>query len=394
MKKILAIVLCLAMVLSMTACFGKDDVSEADPTISQTDDATQEQNATESTAPIHDEDDETHGKDKESHDEECNDPSHDHDIEVMPIDPAEKQAMWEQVFANGELVVNADSMKLLIADMLSMQVLSDDENQYVEIAAADDSMGVALYRRGEDVYCKQYGPDEDGVLACEWYVCEFPEDMENAEVSIMDSAETSVIDAAELMEMLKNIESMKYVGTEDGLDNLVLICVDTMNEVEELPESNWVTTFDATLEVEYNGVVGQFRYTTQTNGGSGSSRGCHWESDEEPLEDILDWEFDQETLTLAKDDEVLQCTLIEDHLLSDDDENSGLIEVRIQVNPTTCELVSMSFEVDGEVGAIQFINCDSVDEYIELPDNIEETIPAEEAAMSLMMIIFAIAMGE
>lgn len=388
MKKLLAIVLCLAMVLSLTACgFINNDEDETTPTVSQNDNATQ--------AP---------------HEDECDDPSHDHSHDHAET-PDEKQAMWEQIIADGGLVTNADSLVYTVDGIMDIELLNDGENQYIAISDADDTMGMALYKKGEEVYAKEFGIDEDGVLACEWYVCEFPEGGEDgSEITIMDDAESTVVDTESMMAMLSNITEIKYVETIDGLDVLVLKCVDMSTDEDEweveFDDRAWVTVFDATLEVEYNGVVGQFRYDIQTDNDGGESWSAYWVSEEEPFEYVSDWEFDSKDLTLTKDDEVLQCILIEDHLAEvtapeEDgvkaeeiaDEMQNMIDVRIKADPATYEMKEMEFEMDGQTGRVEFMHCNNVTDLVDMPDEITETMAADEAAMSFAMMIFAIALS-
>lgn len=320
---------------------------------------------------------------------------HEHGDEEHLLTADDKQAMWENVLSEGKLAINSDCTEVVLTDVLKMQILSDSDEQYVSVESIDGLAGAALYRQGDKVYFKEFGEDENGVLGCMWYECVFTENSEGSvDITILDDAEKSIVDTEYFIDMLNDVISLQYIETVDGYDHLVLKC-NYVGEEIEMESDEWTRTFDALLEVEYNGVVGQFRRTEAVDANGEIAWSSRWETEEKPLESMYDWEFDVETLTLTNGDEVLQCKLIKDNIADGTmtSTESGAFYIHVLANPNTFELKTMSISMNGETCSIEFVDCHDVSELIDMPEGVEEIIQAEDAAMGFAMMMFMMIMN-
>lgn len=363
MKKIIAMILVLTMVFGLVAC-GKKDV-EQNPTqeIEQTDSTGA---ATESTS----------------------DPTEAVSDDSTQIDG--RQELWEKVFTEGTFKVSANSLEMIMPDGSNITILSDpDGKAYLSVSGTDEegnSAGSALYKQDDSTaYFHSFGQAE-GQAVDEWYICEMTneEDSSTIDGTISESGDTS-----EMFKALESIEKIVYVKSVGDLDYVDIYCA-----AEELNTETWETTYDVTISFEYDGQVGEMRYTENTYVDDwGTSSSMHWKTEIDSME-LFDWDFDKETMTLVHEsdpNQVLKCTVVKDHL---NDTTEKLPTMRIVIHSETYEVSETTLMQDGYEMTVKFINCDDVSEFVELPDNIEEKKPAEDAVMEIGMMMFAVILSQ
>lgn len=350
MKKILALLLVLVMVIGVFAgCGEKKEPPKNDPTT----------NTTPSTE------------------------------DSKPIDPAEKQKLWEKVFTEGTYKFASESFEMHVGGLMFITCLTDGESAYVAISGEiedEGKVGVALYQKDKDTaYFRQFG-EEEGEEVDKWFKCIANEDGEGG----FEDATDDVTSTDEFKEALNAITSVEYVETIDGLDHILIHYI-ASEEEEDDEENTWVKTVDMTIEIEYNGEKGQYRYYEQTDADGFTSNGTISTSAIEGFK-FNDWEFDKETLTLTKGEESIKATLIENHL-EEKEEEKAAVTMDVFMNPETIEIEKMS--IIGEEDAmttIEFVDCEKVEDIVKLPE-ITEEISEEDAVMQLVMMMFALALG-
>lgn len=362
MKKIIALLLVVAMMSCMfVGCGKKDDVPEKDPTenvqVEKPEDTKPEEKPDES---------------KPS--EEVTEPSEE---DTKPSE--DKQALYEDVFMNAKFKVASESFKMNAADLIKSTLLVDKNNVvFYEMAGSVDGeeIGVALLIKDtNDVYMHQFGT-EDGVAVDQWFKCTIAEGTENDADETIDGVATT----EEFTGVIGDVNKVEFVESVDGLDKVILYAPVPESEYE-MPE----LAVDMTVEVEYNGAKGTYRYQEYATGGSGysSTNGIDGFS-------FGDYEFDAEKLTLTKDDEVIQCTLITNHL-ENPVELATEIKIEVLIDPATYAIHKMVMtDETSAVSTIEFIDCEDVLAEVELPENMEE-MPLEEAMMTFVMVMLGLA---
>ena len=364
MKKIIALLLVVAMMSCMfVGCGKKDDVPEKDPTenvqVEKPEDTKPEEKPDES---------------KPS--EEVTEPSEE---DTKPSE--DKQALYEDVFMNAKFKLAAESFKMNAADLIKSTLLVDKNNvMFYEMAGAveGEEIGVALLVKDtNNVYMHQFGT-EDGVAVDKWFKCTIGEETENDAGETIDGMATT----EEFTGIMAEINKVEFVETVDGLDKVIVYSPVPESEYE-MPEM----AIDMTIEVEYNGEKGTYRYQEYVGGGSGysSTSGIDGFS-------FGDYEFDAEKLTLTKGDEVIQCTLVTDHL-ENPVELATEIKMEIMIDPETYAIHKMVMtDETSAVSTIEFVDCEDVMAEVELPETMEE-MPLEDAMMTFVMVMLGIALS-
>jgi hypothetical protein len=361
MKKIIAILLAMVMMFSMVACCNND--ADKDPT-------------TPPTASQDGEKDPTTNPDADPSEPDTTEPSVD-----------DRQAMWEQVFSEGSFVMNANSFKMDMGDIMNITLLTDANGKaYMSISGTVEEEGeitVALYAFDEKTAYFYMSGEAEGQAISQWYKCEINNDEDGA---VLDDTMDGTADMSEMMAALEAIEKIVYVESIGDIDVLDIYYTPAADE-----EDDWTTTYDATIKVEFNGIEGEFRYTESTSDdGWGTSSSSYWEKEIEGM-DLFDWDFNRETMTLTKDDQTLNCTLVTDHLNVEGEEQKTVM--RIEIDSKTKEIKKMSVTEDDATVAVEFITCEDVSAEVELPETVETTMTMEDAAMQFAMTMFAIIMS-
>ena len=289
-------------------------------------------------------------------------------------DAADKQAYWETVFATNDFAMNTNSVKMNFNDLFKMDVLTDAEGRtMVGISGVVEGteVGVELYKLSDtENYCREYS-SADGTVEETWAAVTI------AEGETFLGEDSAVVADEDLTAWQNSTETATYIGSHDGLDYVEIMYVDS--DAEE--DDDWVTVIDASYEVEYNGNVGLFQYTAkETKEGTGKINSSYWLV-EIPDENIEDWTFDSEALTLTKDDVVLDCVLVDDYMNQPVEE----IPVILILNPENNNIVGMQMEVEGMMCAISFAEIDNLSSLVTIPADMTNTVTAEEATMSLAM---------
>lgn len=362
MKKIIALLLVVAMMSCMfVGCGKKDDVPEKDPT--------------ENVQVEKPEDTQPDEKPDESEpSEEVTEPSEE---DTQPSE--DKQALYEDVFMNAKFELAAESFKMNVADLIKSTLLIDKNNvTFYEMSGSVEGaeVGVALLIKDtNNVYLHQFGT-EGGVAVDQWFKCTIGEETENDAGETIDSMATT----DEFTGIMAEISKVEFIETVDGLDKVIVYSPVPESEYE-MPEM----AVDITVEVEYNGEKGTYRYQEYVGGGGGysSANGIDGFS-------FGDYEFDAEKLTLTKGDEVIQCTLITDHL-ENPVEMATEIKLEVLIDPETYAIHKMVMtDETSAVSTIEFVGCEDVLAEVELPENMEE-MPLEEAMMTFVMVMLGLA---
>ena len=367
MKKIIVILLTMVMVFSLAACGGNDetDNTATPPTSSQT----EEQNN--STGPAT---------------EPITDPSEDSTElpETEPVVIDDKQAMWEKVFSEGTFTMNANSFEMVMEDIMVITLLSDENGKaYMSVSGTVDgegNMGVALYKHdNETAYFHTFGSDVEQNVD-QWYLCEITNEDDD---TTLDETMDGAADTNEITGALESIEKIVYIESIGDIDYIDIYYIPAEDDGE-----GWTTTYDATIQVEVDGVVGEFRYTEETSDdGWGESSSSYWETEIEGM-DLFDWDFDKEAMVLTKDDQTLNCILVKDHLNTPSEKQS--VVMRVEIDSNTYEIKKIITTEDDMEVSIEFLTCENVAEFVEIPENVEETMSIEDAAMEFGMTMFAL----
>ena len=361
MKKIIALLLVVAMMSCMFVGCGKKDEPVKDPT--------ENVQVEEDKTP----DDVTQPDDESTPSEEATEPSEDEDSS------ADKQALYQDVFQNAKFKLASESFKMNAADLIKSTLLVDANNVvFYEMSGAveGEEIGVALLiKDSNNIYMHQFGTEE-GVAVDQWFKCTIGEETENTAGETIDSMAAT----EEFTGIMADISRVEFVETVDGLDKVIVYSPVPESEYE-MPEM----AVDITVEVEYNGEKAEYRYQEYASGGSGysSTNGIEGFS-------FGDYEFDAEKLTLTKDDEVIQCTLVTNHL-ENPIELATEIKMEVMIDPETYAIHKMVMtDETAAVSTIEFVECEDVMAEVELPDTMEE-MPLEDAMMTFVMVMLGLA---
>ena len=304
-----------------------------------------------------------------------------------PTTPAEsRQEELEKIFTEGTFVVNANSFKISVGDIVDIVGLTDTNGKcYFGVSGTIDGeeTGATLYQHSDSiVYFHQFGNGE-GQTIDKWYKCNIASiDSED----IFNTTESGVANVNDFLDALNQIEKIEYVESIDGVDYVNIHYLPTNEEYE-----GWTIIYDATFNVELYGQSGEFRYTTRTlDDGSGTILSWHWTKEIEGV-DLLEWRFDPKTMILVKDNLIVDCVLVEDHIKNPGKQESMIM--RVAINSTTNEILIMSMIEDGVVTSIEFISGEDVSIYVELPEYIDGKMALEEASTELTMTALAIIMA-
>ena len=277
-----------------------------------------------------------------------------------------RQELWSKVFENKEYKFASNSYKL-VSDIMSITYLTDGTARYLDVSGKDDNdhtigMGF-LAVNAETAYLHRYGV-EDNVETDTWSKCI---NMDAEGVSIDNTIDETNEDNS-FVEAFKSIQSVEYVESIGNIDKLIVYYIPT--EADDSDADSDVI-YDVTLEVEYNGKKGTYRYTESMHDGAVS---CETTSSNF-IEEFSwnDWEFDKETLKLTKDGETIQCSLVEDHLSADTNSNAEVAPVEVYIDSTTYEIHKMVMDVTAEsLSSIEYVKCDDVVKEIAVPETTEE----------------------
>lgn len=368
MKKILALLLAITMVVCMFAGCNKTEEKPDDtkaPTTSV-------------------EDNKDDSKPTEPETPDATEPEDTEPVEGVVIEG--RQEHWETVFANKEHKAAYESFKLNASGIMDTVCLTDGTQAYVSVAGKDDSGNTLeigmLFVDAETIYLYQTGMD-NGVEKTAWFKCVNITKGEEGEDTTDSLTETAGNDD-DFNTAIENATRIEYVETLGKLDHVIVY----YKAVDENVDNGMAIVFDSTVELEYNGVKGQYRHTKKSNG-AGSNISATVTVKEIEGFDWNDWEFDAEKLTLTKGEEVIQCTLVKDHMT----EEAAESKVEVFINYETSEIHKMILtDATGFDSTIEYIDCKSVADVIAPPAEVEE-MEYEQAVMQFVFSILAIAMS-
>lgn len=363
MKKIIALLLAIVMVMSLAACGAKDDApaTEAPKVEAPVETPTE--------APVVEEPPVTEAP------------------EVETPDVANKQALYEKVFTEGTYTIKEGSMKVVMGDILTIDTMFDPEGKvYMAMSGSVEggTMSSALYMVNDETMYAYNKVEMDGEFQETWLKCELTEDF-----NIEDGEVTSDEDVEALMENIKKIE---YVETVDGLDHVILYTEAAAAEYVDDTEY----TVHADIGFVLDGVECVMTYQE-----------ADWTStsyDNVPEDfDSFDWDFDYEAMTMTNEEtnEVLECYIIKDYLAEVEeevveDEGDNLVAVHVYLDPNGYQIQKIDATQDGMAMSFEIYDCANVADFVTLPENVDnlETIPAEEALMSFAMTMMAILLSQ
>ena len=141
MRKLIAIVMCLVIGISMVACGSNKDNNKPTETTPPTNTTTPSEVADSSDATT----------------------------EVVWTD---EQIMWKNIFDEGLFTVESNELNVVIADTLSLNYYNGENERLVSVSDAKNTIAVTLLERNNNLYCKYEGVGADGVSKADWYVCE------------------------------------------------------------------------------------------------------------------------------------------------------------------------------------------------------------------------------
>ena len=296
----------------------------------------------------------------------------------------DKQSLWEDVFANSKYTLDSYSFVMNAAELMKMSVFTNENGKsYFEVAGFDENgndMALGfLFNQNEDVYFHRFGVDGDQKID-QWLKCigmdtdsiEAKEDLDVNDLSNMD-AFTAALGA---------IQKIEYIESIGDIDRLAIHYV----PLEE-SDDEWTTTYDVTIEIEYNGQKGEYRYTEQSTSSGASSNSFSSQSSIEGFS-WKEWEFDKETLVLTKGDQTIQCKLVKDHIAEND--KNAIIEV--EINSKTYAIQKMIMTEDDMEMTIEFVESPNLDELYDLSGDME-SIKYEDAMTEFVMGMLAFALS-
>ncbi len=297
-----------------------------------------------------------------------------------------RQELWNKVFENKEYKFASKSYKL-VSDIMSITYLTDGTAQYLDVSGKDDNdntigMGF-LAINTETAYLHRYGV-EDNVTIDSWSKCV---NMDSEDVNIDDTMDETNEDNS-FVEAFKSIQSVEYVESIGNIDKLIVYYIPTATDSSDTGSE---VIYDVTLEVEYNGKKGTYRYT-ETMCDDAISCGT---TSSNFIEEFSwnDWEFDKETLKLTKNDETIQCVLVEDHLSADTNSNDEVAPIEVYIDSTTYEIHKMVMDVTAEsLSSIEYVKCDDVVKEIAVPETTEE-VDLATAVMEFGFMFIALALN-
>jgi hypothetical protein len=356
MKKIIALLLVAAIMFCALVGCGKNDISGKKPTENV---QVEENTNPEGILP----------EDKSNPTDEATVPSKD---EVATVDY--KETLYENVFKDSKFKLAYDSFKMNADDLIKTTFLIDTNNAiFYEMSGVleNKEIGVALLIKDtNNIYMHQFGTDEYDAID-QWFNCTVNDDTEE------DTMETIDGDAMteKFTRVISEINKVEFVETVDGLDKVIVY-----SPAHESEDETPGLIVDMSVEVEYNGEKGIYRYQKYADGDSGYSSTVSINNFS-----FGDYEFDSEKLTLTNDDEVIQCTLAENHL-ENPVELATEIKMEIMIDPDTYAIHKMVMtDETSAVSVIEFVNCADVMTEIALPEKMDE-MPLEDAMTTFMIV--------
>lgn len=294
-----------------------------------------------------------------------------------------RQELWSKVFEDKEYKFASKSYKL-VSEIMSITYLTDGTAQYLDVSGMDDnSMGMGfLVIDAETAYLHRYGVEDD-VKTDIWSKCI---NMDAEDVSIDDTIDETNEDNS-FVDAFKSIQSVEYVESVGNIDKLIVYYIPAVTDSSDTDSE---VIYDVSLEVEYNGKKGTYRYT-ETMCDDAISCGT---TSTNFIEEFSwnDWEFDKETLQLTKDNETIQCVLVEDHL-SVETNSIKVAPIEVYIDSTTYEIQKMVMDVTAEsCSSIEYVKCDDVVKEIAVPETTEE-VDLSAAIMEFSFMFFAIALN-
>jgi hypothetical protein len=278
-----------------------------------------------------------------------------------------------------------NNVAIYYQDLFTMEAHLDDAGKKVlKLCGKLDGVEqkIELYIISEEeAYFREYMVENEQV-SDKWYKVDAAasEDLNLYDVSLTNNENDAYIKWQE------SIQEITYLGSNNGIDY-----VEVKYTEEDEMASDYIVKVDSTFEVEYNGQTGVFHYYEQTDSTeSFSAITRSWETKIDGL-DLMDWEFDTETMTLTKEDEVLTCKLVSDNLSA----TPEMLSVVLALSPEENTLIAMYMELDGINVAMDLRNISDLSDVMSMPEDINEEITLEDVAMrlamSLMMFAFSLA---
>jgi hypothetical protein len=358
MRKLIIVILALAFVFSFTAC-GKNSGNEdqANSTAPQSSD---DENISVTTIPT-----------------------------ISPDEPTQIRGrceLWDAVFKAGDFRINSNSFTMSWGDDAQIIFLSDDTGKsYISASGSIDVaavIGSTLYKYDDStIYFNTRSSIEEEVVD-RWYLCEITSE---EDIATLNNAMMDKTDVVAITNILNFAEKVDYIESIGDIDYIDVYCV-PMEDGDDDVEGPQLLSYDASICVEYNGAVGQLRYTELSSAeGLRPVISIQWESEIENM-DLADWSFDKESVTLISDvdsSQVVKCSVVRDYLNTELDP----IGVRVVINSKTLDIQKLSW-LDGDYTvAIEFKNCDNVEALVDIPDDIAEKVPVVDAAIQHNMTV-------
>lgn len=286
------------------------------------------------------------------------------------------QQLWEDVFLNNKYKFASNSFKLT-SGCLSVVYLTDGTAQYFKmegdleegkigsgIAAIDD----------ETIYYQQFLNDE-----VTWSKCI---NIDNENVNVDTTIDDAKTDNNDFEAALKTVSKVEYVESVGDVDKVIVYYTPVDEDVDG------TVVYDVSFEIEYNGAKGIYRYTERDEDGMVSSSTMSTDSIDNFV--WMDWDFDKDTLTLTKDEETIQCVIVEDHMADNEEE---LVPIEVYINSKTYKISKMVMDVtETSLSMIEYVTCNNLIAELNLPETFEE-VDLEEAMMEFAFTMLGIAFG-
>lgn len=366
MKKILCCLLAIGMLLSLAAC-GKD--KEPPPTEPPTETQT---------------------------------------TESLPTGPQTiegKQEFWEGIIKKRTYKPASTSLNLLIKDCLNITVYNDERGRFSFVFSERDAeQGInsgiySLYKvNSEEVYLQELAANmttEEFSYTGTWRGVKIDEKKDKqALTQFMNYAISENLPGLDLINKeLNNLQKVEYVQTVDGKDEIRLYCeTDDVSELPLIPDSNAMAVNEYALyDVEHNGETGTLVYLSQEKQTeiiyddeeeseetrpqfeNYTDRDCAW---------IVEPSWARNSTTdLLNKSSVLGKTTIKWTLKQDLIKNPNRVNttiINMVMDPVKQAVCSMSMEKNRLFIKLDYIECTSAVDVLQMPFFVDEEVSASE----------------
>jgi hypothetical protein len=324
-----------------------------------------------------------------------------------------KQAFWEDIIKNKRYRPATNSLNLYIADCLDITVYNDERGRFSftfsERKNSYDFNGEnvkSIYRTNNDtVYLKELTNASikgESVLYDKWSGLSIDnKEDKQAMIKFIEYANSNKLPGVALIESeMKNLKEVEYVQTVAGKDEIRVHCVTTDSTILPLaPNADALSVNEYSLyELEHNGETGTFIYlsqefpieveyeenaktsdeTTETMPTSYTDIEFQWLTKPSWANNI---KIDLDNKIAMLEDIKINWVLKQDLIKTP--ERTTTTYINMIMDPTKQALCSISMEKNGLSLKLDYIECTSAVDLLEMPFFVDENLSFAEYAEGL-----------